>query len=70
MDDEGVDLVFHKRDETGTLAVQVKSRMSYRLTVFLGFLAEYRGQNDQKDEDRPANGRAKRHLEPPLDQSQ
>ncbi len=28
VDDEGVDLVFHRRDGTATLAVQVKARMS------------------------------------------
>lgn len=28
MDDEGVDLVFHRRNGTSTLAVQVKARMS------------------------------------------
>jgi hypothetical protein len=28
VDDEGVDLVFHRRDHSATLAVQVKSRMS------------------------------------------
>ncbi|MEV4490174.1 hypothetical protein AB0K04_08670 [Micromonospora coxensis] len=28
VDDEGVDLVFHRRDSTATLAVQVKARMS------------------------------------------
>jgi hypothetical protein len=28
VDDEGVDLVFHRRDSSATLAVQVKSRMS------------------------------------------
>ena len=29
VDDEGVDLVFHLRDSTATLAVQVKSRMMH-----------------------------------------
>jgi hypothetical protein len=28
VDDEGVDLVFHRRDGVATLAVQVKARMS------------------------------------------
>jgi hypothetical protein len=28
VDDEGVDLVFHRRGSTATLAVQVKARMS------------------------------------------
>lgn len=28
VDDEGVDLVFHRRNSTATLAVQVKARMS------------------------------------------
>ena len=28
VDDEGVDLVFHRRDNAATLAVQVKARMS------------------------------------------
>jgi hypothetical protein len=42
VDDEGVDLVFHRRDSTATLAVQVKARMSDSKRVasgsFVGFV--------------------------------
>ena len=33
VDDEGVDLVFHRRDSSATLAVQVKARMSLPLVA-------------------------------------
>ncbi|MDX2355965.1 hypothetical protein [Dietzia sp. PP-33] len=36
IDDEGVDLVFHLREHTATLAVQVKARMSDGLVVERG----------------------------------
>ena len=36
IDDEGVDLVFHLREHTATLAVQVKARMSDGLVVQRG----------------------------------
>lgn len=36
VDDEGVGLVFHLRDHTATLAVQVKARMSDGLAVARG----------------------------------
>ncbi len=45
IDDEGVDLVFHRRDHTATLAVQVKSRMSDSKRVQAeGFVAFVRSQ--------------------------
>ncbi|MEH1016665.1 hypothetical protein V6U90_26635 [Micromonospora sp. CPCC 206060] len=44
VDDEGVDLVFHRRDSTATLAVQVKARMSDSKRVqsegFVAFVRE------------------------------
>jgi hypothetical protein len=36
VDDEGVDLVFHRRDSSATLAVQVKARMSDSVNVQRG----------------------------------
>lgn len=45
VDDEGVDLVFHRRGSTGTLAVQVKARMSDSKRVQSdGFVAFVRSQ--------------------------
>lgn len=45
VDDEGVDLVFHLRDSTATLAVQVKARMTDGAVVRRGrFLAQVRSQ--------------------------
>jgi hypothetical protein len=45
VDDEGVDLVFHRRDGTATLAVQVKARMSDSKRVEAGgFVAFVRQQ--------------------------
>lgn len=45
VDDEGVDLVFHRRNGTATLAVQVKSRTSDAKNVQQGkFLANVRSQ--------------------------
>jgi len=45
VDDEGVDLVFHRRDSTATLAVQVKARMSDSKRVKSeGFVAFVRAQ--------------------------
>jgi hypothetical protein len=45
VDDEGVDLVFHKRGGTATLAVQVKARMLSAATIKKGtFLADVRSQ--------------------------
>lgn len=45
VDDEGVDLVFHKRGGAATLAVQVKARMLSAATVQRGrFLADVRSQ--------------------------
>ncbi|MFF3426480.1 hypothetical protein [Streptomyces sp. NPDC002602] len=48
VDDEGVDLVFHRRGGTATLAVQVKSRMSTTSVVRKGqCLANVRSQTFQ-----------------------
>jgi hypothetical protein len=45
VDDEGVDLVFHRRDSSATLAVQVKARMSDSVNVQRGqMLAFVRSQ--------------------------
>jgi hypothetical protein len=45
VDDEGVDLVFHRRNSTATLAVQVKARMSDSKRVqSKGFVAFVRSQ--------------------------
>jgi hypothetical protein len=45
VDDEGVDLVFHRRNTTATLAVQVKARMSDSKRVQSdGFVAFVRSQ--------------------------
>jgi hypothetical protein len=45
VDDEGVDLVFHRRDSAATLAVQVKARMSDSKRVRSGsFVAFVRSQ--------------------------
>jgi hypothetical protein len=45
VDDEGVDLVFHRRGSTGTLAVQVKARMSDSKRIQSeGFVAFVRSQ--------------------------
>jgi len=45
VDDEGVDLVFHRRNSTATLAVQVKARMSDSKRVQSeGFVAFVRAQ--------------------------
>ncbi len=45
IDDEGVDLVFHRRNSSATLAVQVKSRMSDSKRVTSGgFVAFVRSQ--------------------------
>jgi hypothetical protein len=45
VDDEGVDLVFHRRNSTATLAVQVKARMSDSKRVQAeGFVAFVRSQ--------------------------
>jgi hypothetical protein len=45
VDDEGVDLVFHKRDGTATLAIQVKARMSDAATFGRGrFIHDLRVQ--------------------------
>jgi hypothetical protein len=45
VDDEGVDLVFHRRDSSATLAVQVKARMSDSKRVQSGgFVAFVRSQ--------------------------
>ncbi|MCZ7414114.1 hypothetical protein [Streptomyces sp. WMMC897] len=45
VDDEGVDLVFHRRGSSATLAVQVKARMSTGVQVREGrFLANVRSQ--------------------------
>lgn len=45
VDDEGVDLVFHRRDHSATLAVQVKARMSDSKRVQgEGFVAFVRSQ--------------------------
>jgi hypothetical protein len=45
VDDEGVDLVFHRRNSTATLAVQVKARMSDSKRVRSeGFVAFVRSQ--------------------------
>lgn len=45
VDDEGVDLVFHRRNSTATLAVQVKARMSDSKRVQSeGFVAFVRSQ--------------------------
>jgi hypothetical protein len=45
VDDEGVDLVFHRRNSSATLAVQVKSRMSDSKRVSSGgFVAFVRSQ--------------------------
>ncbi|MEV4271685.1 MULTISPECIES: hypothetical protein [Micromonospora] len=45
VDDEGVDLVFHRRNSTATLAVQVKARMSDSKRVRSeGFVAFVRAQ--------------------------
>jgi hypothetical protein len=45
VDDEGVDLVFHRRNSSATLAVQVKSRMSDSKRVTSGgFVAFVRSQ--------------------------
>ena len=48
VDDEGVDLVFHRRNSTTTLAVQVKARMSDSKQVQSeGFVAFVRSQTFQ-----------------------
>jgi hypothetical protein len=48
VDDEGVDLVFHRRNATTTLAVQVKARMSDSKRVqSQGFVAFVRSQTFQ-----------------------
>ncbi len=48
VDDEGVDLVFHRRNSTTTLAVQVKARMSDSKRVqSQGFVAFVRSQTFQ-----------------------
>src|SRR5215204_4360345 len=45
VDDEGVDLVFHRRGSTATLAVQVKARMSDSKRIQSeGFVAFVRSQ--------------------------
>lgn len=45
VDDEGVDLVFHRRGRAATLAIQVKSRFSSASTLKRGrFLADVRSQ--------------------------
>ncbi|WP_020118932.1 hypothetical protein [Streptomyces canus] len=41
VDDEGVDLVFHRRGSTATLAVQVKARMSTGVLVRRGTLMAF-----------------------------
>lgn len=41
VDDEGVDLVFHRRDHSATLAVQVKARMSDSSGVRSGSFAAF-----------------------------
>ena len=41
VDDEGVDLVFHRRDSAATLAVQVKARMSDSKRVQAGGLVAF-----------------------------
>jgi hypothetical protein len=41
VDDEGVDLVFHRRGGTRTLAVQVKSRMSDSAGITRGLIRAY-----------------------------
>ncbi len=41
VDDEGVDLVFHRRDSSATLAVQVKARMSDSVRVTSGGLVAF-----------------------------
>jgi hypothetical protein len=47
-DDEGVDLVFHRRNSTTTLAVQIKARMSDSKRVqSQGFVAFVRSQTFQ-----------------------
>lgn len=52
VDDEGVDLVFHKRGQTATLAVQVKARMLSAETIKKGtFLADVRSQTFAARED-------------------
>lgn len=52
VDDEGVDLVFHRRDATKTIAVQVKSRMSDSTLRKLGrFSTEVRAQTFRPRED-------------------
>jgi hypothetical protein len=45
VDDEGIDLVFHKRDGASTLAVQVKARMSDSVPLNRGtFMANVRSE--------------------------
>ena len=52
VDDEGVDLVFHLRGSTRTLAVQVKARMTDGVVVGRGrFQAQVRSQTFQERED-------------------
>lgn len=52
VDDEGVDLVFHRRGGTATLAVQVKSRSTDAAVVQKGrFLANVRATNFQPRHD-------------------
>lgn len=52
VDDEGVDLVFHRRDSSATLAVQVKARMSTSKRVqSQGVVAFVRSQTFRPRED-------------------
>ena len=44
VDDEGVDLVFHRRDGAATLAVQVKARMNDAKSLRSGFRADVRSE--------------------------
>ena len=41
VDDEGVDLIFHRRDGVATLAVQVKARMSDNKDVQAGSVVAF-----------------------------
>ena len=52
VDDEGVDLVFHRRDGTATLGVQVKSRTTDAATIQRGrFLADVRSETFRPRDD-------------------
>jgi hypothetical protein len=52
VDDEGIDLVFHKRDGVSTLAVQVKARFSDSVVLKGGrFSAQVRGETMRRRRD-------------------